>query len=83
MSPRLNSVELAIQHVRDRGECAPVGSVNMGKGPSDIAQSKPVSYPRARLDVRTIVVVDELVPKRLAKRNPDNARKQNADDAGA
>jgi hypothetical protein len=59
MSPRLNSIELAIHRVRDRREWVPVGSVNMGKAPSDIAQSKPVSYPRVRLDLRTIVVVHE------------------------
>ena len=37
MSPRLKPVKLAVQHMRDRGERVPVGRVNMGAGPLNIA----------------------------------------------
>ena len=82
MSPGLESVELAIQHVRDRGKRMPVGRVNMGEGPLDIARGETADYSWIIVNVRTIVVVHEVVVQRLAKRNPDNACEQNADNAG-
>jgi hypothetical protein len=44
MAPRLEPVQLAIQHVRDRGERVPVGGVNMGEGPLNIARSDTFDY---------------------------------------
>ena len=67
MSPRLESVELAIQHVRDRGERVPVGRVNVDEGPLNIARTETVDYSWIGINVRTIVVVHELVAQRLAK----------------
>src|SRR3981081_2447976 len=77
MSPRLESVELAVQHMRDRGEWVPVGRVNMGEGPLNIAWGETVDYSWIGVNVRTIVVVHELVVQRLAKGDRDNADEQN------
>jgi hypothetical protein len=82
MSPRLESEELAVQHMRDRGKWVPVGRVNMGKGPLNIAWSETVDYSWIGVNVRTIVVVHELVVQRLAEYDADNAGEQNTDDAG-
>ena len=82
MSPGSEPVELTIQHVRDGGEWLPVAGAEMSEGPRHITKSKTASYSWIGIDVRTIIVVDELVVQRLAKRDPDDARKQNADDAG-
>jgi len=82
MSPRLETVKLTIQHVRNGGQRMPIGSMHMSEGPLNPVEGETVRDPWILANVLIVVVVDELVPKRLAKRNPDNARKQNADDAG-
>ena len=82
MSPGPEPVQLTIQHVRDGSEWLPVASAEMSEGPCHITKSKTAGYSWIGVDVRTIIVVDELVVQRLAKRDPDDARKQNADDAG-
>ena len=82
MSPRLESVELAIQHMRDCGERVPVGRVNMGEGPFNIAWGETIDDCRIGVNVRTIVVIHEVVMQGLAECDPDNAGEQNADDAG-
>ena len=82
MSPGPEPVELTIQHVRDGGEWLPVAGAEMGEGPRHITRSKTAGYSRISIDVLAIVVVHELVVQRLAESDPDDARKQNADDAG-
>src|SRR5438094_3326226 len=82
VSPGPEPVQLTIQHVRDGGEWLPVAGAEMSEGPRHITKSKTASYSWIGIDVRTIIVVDELVVQRLAKRDRDDARKQNAEDAG-
>jgi hypothetical protein len=53
----------------------------MGESPFNIAWSETVDYSWIAVNVRSIVVVHERMLQRSAKRDPDNARKQNADDA--
>jgi len=57
----------------------PIGCVNVGEGPRNIRKADAADYPRITVNVTTIVIVDEVVPKRLAKDNPDNDHQQNAD----
>src|SRR5947199_365020 len=66
MSPGLESVELAIQHVPDGGEWLPVASAEMSEGPLHIIKSKTAGYSWIGIDVRTIVVIHELVVQRFA-----------------
>ena len=81
MAPGVESVELAVKHMRDRGEGVPVSRVNMGEGPLNTAWGETVDDSWIGVNVRTIVVVHELVVQRLAECDPDNAGEQNADDA--
>ncbi len=82
MSPGLESVKLAIQHVGNGGEWMPVGCMHMGESPCKIPWRETVQYFWVGVNVRTIVVIHELVMKGLAKHDPDNDCKQNADSAG-
>ena len=75
MTPWLEPVQLAIQHVRDRRERVPVGVVNMGKGPLNIAWTETANDPWVGVNVRTIIVVYEAVVQRLAKHDPGDPSK--------
>jgi len=81
MSPRLEAVKLAIQHVGHPGEWMPVARVSMDKRPLNIARSETVDY-SWEVNGRAVIAVHELVAQRLAERDPNNAGEQNADDAG-
>src|SRR5438876_8884456 len=82
MSPRLETVELTIQHVRNGGKRMPVISMHMGEGPLNPLEGETVRDPWIFVYVLIVVVVDKLVPNGLAEDDPDNSRKKNADHAG-
>ena len=82
VAPRLQAVELAIQHVRNRSERMPVSGMHVGERPLNPAWRKTICNPCILDDVTGIVVTYELVPKRLAKCDPDNYCKKNRDDGG-
>ena len=82
MPPRLEPIEPTIQHVRDGGERLPVARAEMSEGPSHIIKSKTADYSGIGIDVRTIVVVYELVMNGFSKRDPDDAGEQNAERGG-
>lgn len=48
----------------------PVHGMNVGEGPRDPAEAKAAGYFAVLIDVAWVIVVDEIVPKRLAKDNP-------------
>src|SRR5689334_2478919 len=80
MSPRLETIQLTIHHVRNGRNRVPVVGVHMGEGPSNSSETKAIGDPRIIVNILIIVVINELVPERLAKHNPDNTDKENADD---
>ena len=80
MAPRLEPVKLAIQHVGYRSKWMPVASVNMDKGPLNIARGETIYY-SWEVNGRAVIAVHEHVAQRLAERDPNNAGEQNADDA--
>src|SRR5437899_11329423 len=79
VTPRLQAVELTIQHVRHRSEWMPVTGMDMGERPFDPSCRKTICNPWILDDVTLIVVTYELVPKRLTKSDPDNCEKKNSD----
>src|ERR1700686_1172351 len=79
MSARFQPVELAIQHMRDGRQRMPVLGMNMCEGPRDTRDSETACYFRILIDVVLIIVVNELVPERLAKNQPHDKGKKNAD----
>ena len=54
--------------------------MNMGKCPGDTADAEAAGYLRIFIDVARIIIVDEVVPERLAKNYP---RKDGETDANA
>src|SRR5436190_2272291 len=82
MSPRLETVKLTIQHVRNGGKRMPVGRMHMSEGPSNPLQGETVRDPWIFENVIKVVQVDEVVPKGLAEDNPDNCHKENTNGAG-
>ncbi len=61
MPGRIESVELAIQHVRNRCQRVPVTGCRMRKGPRDPCQRQPCGDVRIRVNILRIVVRYELV----------------------
>ena len=82
VSPRIQLIKLTIQHVRDGGERMPVRRMNVGKSPPDPVERETVRDFWIFVNVFVVVVVDELVPKRLAEGDPNYGRQENADDTG-
>ena len=80
MSPRLEAVELAIEHVRDGGERMPVGSMNMSERPLDRAKREPIRDLGILVNVLPVIIADELMVNDLPEGHPDDCRKENADD---
>jgi len=81
MSPRLETVKLTIQHVRNGGKRMPVVSMHMGEGPLNPLEGETVRDPWILVYVLIVIVVNELVPEGLAEDDPDNCHKENTDDA--
>ena len=44
--------------------------MNVGEGPRNAAEAKPAGYFVVFIDVAWIIIVNEIVPKRLAKDDP-------------
>ncbi len=82
VSPRLETIELTVQHVRDGGERMPVVSMHTGEGPLNAAERETIGNPWISVNVNVVVIIYELMIKRLAKGDPDDSRKENTDDAG-
>src|SRR5438552_13205562 len=82
MSPRLETVELTIQHVRNGSQRMPVVRMHMGEGPLNPLEGETVRDPWILVYVLIVVVVDKLVPNGLAEDDPDNCHKDSADHAG-
>jgi hypothetical protein len=56
--------------------------MNMGKRPFNIAKAQAADYSWVGIYIRPIVVVYEIVINRLAEGDRNDARQQNAHDAG-
>ena len=82
MSPRLETVELTIQHVRNGRERMPVVSMHMSERPLNPVECETVRYRWILVNIVIVVVVHELVPEGLAEDNPDNSDKEKRDKAG-
>ena len=59
----------------------PVAGVNVGKSPADAIEAQPTGYIWIFVNVIVVVEVNEVVPKSLAKGDPDERYKENADNA--
>lgn len=82
MSASLEAVQLAIQHVRNRGERVPVSSKRVGESPLDPAERETGGYCGIIVNIHAVIVIYEPVPEHLTEDDPHNRRKNNADNAG-
>jgi hypothetical protein len=57
----------------------PVLGMNVGERPDDSTERDAVPDRRVAVEIRDIIVVDELVPERLAEDDPGKRRQKNAD----
>ena len=60
----------------------PVHGMNVAECPSNTANAEPTGYFRVFIDVTRIVIINEVVPERLAKNKPCQARESDADADG-
>jgi hypothetical protein len=75
----VKAIKLAIQHVRERGNRVPVIGVDVRKRPDDISEAQARLNRGIGIDIILVVVIDEVMPERLAKNGPGNQREKNAD----
>ena len=62
----------------------PIARMYMGEGPANSSQTKSTRDPWILIDILMIIIVDELMSKRLTEHDPDNRHKEktNNDDTG-
>ncbi len=63
-------MQLAVEQVRDGRQRVPVHGMNMSERPGNTADAQSTGYPRIFIDVTRIIIVNEVVPERLAKNKP-------------
>ena len=56
--------------------------MHMGEGPLNPIKRKPTHNPWIVVNILTVVIINKLVPKRLAKDDQDDCRKKKADNDG-
>ena len=71
--------ELAIEHVRDRGEGMPVLGMNMRERPRDATPAQSRTHVRVIEHVKRIVIINELVMERLSEHRPRDRDQKEAD----
>src|SRR5690348_1462483 len=74
----LHAEKLAIEHVRDRRQRMPVLGMDVGECPLDSTPSQSGANVRIVVNVERIVVVDELMMKRLSKHGPNDRDEKNS-----
>lgn len=79
MAGRIETIKLAVDHVRNPGERMPVAGMDMDEGPADAARRKAATDLRILEDVIAVIKVDEFVAQRLAKNEPGNRAEKNND----
>src|SRR5437016_6937990 len=82
VTSRLQSIYLAVEHMRDRRQRMPVHGVNMGECPGNAAEADAACYFSVLINVARIVVVNEVVPESLAKNKPGQRGEKKADAKG-
>ena len=66
----------------DRRQRMPVLSVNMSEYPGNTGDVKAAGYLGILINIPRVIIVNEVVPERLAKNKPCQARQSDADDDG-
>src|ERR1700680_5155602 len=79
MSARIQSIELTVQHVRDRCQRMPVSRMGVSKRPNNTVGSEAPGYLCILVDIARIVIINEVVPERLAEDQPGDGCQANAD----
>jgi hypothetical protein len=75
----IQAEQLSIEHVRNRSEGMPVLGMHVRERPRDSVPAEPRSHVRVVVNVKRIVIVDELMMKSLAEDRPRNRDQKNSD----
>src|SRR6516164_1239691 len=79
MGTRIHTEQLTIEHVRDRGQRMPVLGMNVGKRPADTVPGQASTHMRIVEHVKRIVIINELMPKRLSEHRPRDHEQKDDD----
>ena len=78
MPPGIQSEELAIEHVRQRGQRIPLAEWPLGESPPDPLAGQPRGDVRIWIDKAVVVVIERKVAERLAVDQPDRQEQKTA-----
>src|SRR5678815_3228593 len=67
----------------DRRQRMPIVRMHIGEGPNNSFQTKSTRDPRILIDIVMVIIVDELMSKRLTENDPDNGHKEKTNNNGA
>ena len=60
----------------------PIARMHMGEGPPNSSQTKSTHDPWILIDILMVIIVDELMSKRLTENDPDNGDKEKTNNNG-
>ena len=75
---RLQTEDLAVDHVRNDCERMPITRLHINKGLRQSMQAQPSFDQRIVVDVRLVIVIDEVERQRLAEDDPDQGHDSGA-----
>ena len=78
MSPGVQSKQLDVEHVRQRGQRIPLAVGPLGKGPADGLGGQPLGDVAVFVDKTVVIVIQQDVTERLAIDQPDRREQQPA-----
>jgi len=76
---RVHPEDLAIEHMRNRSKRMPVLGMDMRERPTNPVPAQSRAHVWVVVDVKRIVIVDELMMKSLAEDRPRNRDQKNSD----
>src|ERR1700730_14769065 len=78
MSARIQAVNLAVQHMGNPSQGLPVGGMNMCEGPGSSFECQTPGDLSVFEHIGVVIIINELVAKRLAEDEPGNCGEENA-----
>jgi len=74
MTTRLQSVDLAVAHVAQRGQRMPQTGVTMSEQPLQSVERDSRANVRVFVNVAIVIEIDKVVTERLPEHDPDDCR---------
>ena len=80
MSTSVQPEKLAIEHMRNTRQRVPVSRMKMGKYSNYAIEGEALDDARILININVVIEIDEIVPERLSKDQPDDCDQTETDE---